>query len=82
MALEDYVSRRCSSGFVAPSYTFGTETTDDGRTLSELRESTGGRDELLRRLGARVPRYHERGFKFWCYDTPGVVNPNQVGRLS
>jgi len=77
MALDDYVARRHSSGFVAPSYTFDTVVTDDGRATTDLKESAG-RDELMSRLSDKVTQYDDRTFKYWCYDTPGLVNPSQV----
>jgi len=77
LALEDYVARRHASGFVAPSYTFGSEVTDDGQATVALKESAG-RDELMSELAARARPYDDRRFKYWCYDTPGLVNRHQV----
>ena len=76
MALDDFIARRYASGFVAPSYTFETDVTDDGANVAELKESVS-REAVLSQV--RVPRYDDRRYKFWCYDTPGLINPDQVG---
>jgi len=77
MALDDFIARRYPSGFIAPNYTFGTELTDDGKQTSELKEFAG-RDALMSRLQIKVPAYDDSTFKYWCYDTPGLINPHQV----
>jgi len=78
MALDDYVARRHSTGFVAPNYTLRTDVTEDGRATTSLKESAG-RDALMSQLSAKVKPYDDSTFKYWCYDTPGLVNPQQVG---
>ena len=77
-ALDNFIERRYAAGFVAPSYTFSSDVTDDGRQVGELREFTG-RDALMNRLRVKVPPYDDKTFKYWCYDTPGLINPHQVG---
>ena len=79
MALDDFIARRYASGFVAPNYTFDTKLTDDGAQTAELKEFAG-RDALMSRLHIKVPPYDDKTFKFWCYDTPGLINPQQVGK--
>lgn len=78
MALDDYIARRHSTGFVGPNYMYGGTVTDDGQATAALKESAG-RDALMSQLSAKVPRYDDSTFKYWCYDTPGLVNPHQVG---
>jgi len=78
MALDDFIARRYSSGFVAPNYTFDTEVTDDGRPVATMKEEFAGRDALVSQLQVEVRPYNSRTFKYWCYDTPGLINPQQV----
>jgi len=75
MALGDYIRRKSLYGFVGANYTFGSEVTEDGEVTSGLKE-VESRDALISRL--EVPPYDGRTFKFWCYDTPGLINPDQV----
>jgi len=77
MALDEFIERRYSSGFVAPNYTFGTEVAADGKQTDELKDFAG-RDALMSRLHVKVAPYDDKTFKFWCYDTPGLINPHQV----
>jgi len=77
MALGEFIERRYASGFVAPNYTFGSDVTADGKVTDELKEFTG-RDALMKRLRVKVAPYDDKTFKFWCYDTPGLINPHQV----
>ena len=71
MALEDYIARRHSAGFVAPNYTFKQDMTDDLKV-------SPSRDTLMSQLSDKVPPYDDSTFKYWCYDTPGLINPHQV----
>ena len=83
-ALDEFIERRYASGFIAPNYTFEcsgkASSADDGsETVDRLREFAG-RDALMSRLrDVKVPPYDDKTFKFWCYDTPGLINPQQVG---
>jgi len=79
-ALDNFIERRYAAGFVAPNYTFNSDVTDDGRQVAELKEFTG-QDALMSRLRVKVPPYDDKTFKYWCYDTPGLINPHQVGFL-
>ena len=78
MALDDYIARRHSSGFVDANYTFHADDCGDETSTTELKEFSG-REALMRRLAVKVPPYDDRTFKFWCYDTPGLINSHQVG---
>ena len=55
------------------NYTTPHPTTDD-----DLQTHTGlqGAKEYL---DLKVPKYDDSTFKFWCYDTPGLINQEQVG---
>ena len=56
--------------FVPSSYSF-----DEKAGLLESKTGTEGRKEQLGIDNFRLTTYKESR---WCYDTPGVVNPNQV----
>jgi len=81
-ALAKYIEERYSTGFVSPSYSFEEGEpqggVDDVRSKSWLQDHVG-RDTILDRMRIKVAPYDDSTFKFWCYDTPGIVNPNQVG---
>ena len=73
-----------SGGFVLPSYTFKDPAPRDPSTageeeedLSGFQEHVGSR-ELMDRLNVKTEKYSDASFKYWCYDTPGLVNPDQV----
>ena len=58
-------------GFVVPTYT------GSGDDKEEVREHAG-QSAVFEELQLKVERYDDSTFKYWCYDTPGLVNPNQV----
>jgi hypothetical protein len=83
-ALQQYVEERHSTGFVAPSYVF--DEIDSGGQSADGKSSSGtswlqecvGREAVLERMRLKVAPYDDSTFKFWCYDTPGLINVNQV----
>lgn len=69
VAIEDQLSKY--SGFIVPSYTF--EELDD----TAYKQSTG-EDGLIETLKPKVHQYDDSTFKFWCHDTPGYINSDQI----
>lgn len=83
-ALDKYIEERHPSGFLAPTYTLdGTESREkpnsDETSQSKMwLQDFVGREAFLEQVKLKIERYNDATFKFWCYDTPGVLNPNQV----
>lgn len=71
-ALEDKLQNY--SGFVVPSYTFDKIEPDN---LIQNHGIVG----LVNHLKPNVKPYDDTIFKYWCYDTPGIINPEQVINL-
>jgi len=78
-ALHDKLSK--SGGYVLPSYTYkdvpaqstGDQSSSAGDLISHV-----GKSVLIEKLKVKTEKYDDKTFKYWCYDTPGLVNPNQV----
>ena len=83
--MDEFIERRYASGFVAANYTYdcsgeGSSSADGTETGGDRLQEFVGRDALMSRLqDVKVPPYDDRTFKYWCYDTPGLINPQQVG---
>ena len=39
-----------------------------------------GHEGAVEYLDLKVNPYNDETFRYWCYDTPGLINPDQVGQ--
>jgi GTPase SAR1 family protein len=76
VALSRHLEQHHNLGFLVPSYEYQLAGT--AGSSADCLQDFVGQKSAMNQLKVQVEPYNDRSFKYWCYDTPGLVNPHQV----